>query len=137
VIVARSTDAGRSFTARTEAREPGLVLAQPAAADDGAGGVLLVYYAGRNVIDAPGAVRWAHLAPVNARADMPVIAREVRAPVFLVSAPGARMGEGAASDDPRALGDGLGAAAGDGHLAAAFVDNAEGVSHVAYAELGP
>jgi hypothetical protein len=125
-VVASSRDGGHTFDARTEVREPGLVLASPAIADDRAGRAALVYYAGRDTHGAAGALRWARFAPGE-----PASPREVRSPIFLVFGP----------DDARALGDALGqgaSVAADGRsIATAFVDNAEGAAHVAFAVLAP
>jgi hypothetical protein len=126
IVVASSRDGGHTFDSRTEVREPGLVLASPAIADDRAGRAALVYYAGRDTRGAAGALRWARFAPGE-----PASPREVRSPIFLVFGP----------DDARALGDALGrcaSVAADGRsIATAFVDNAEGASHVAFAVLAP
>ena len=121
-IVARSNDGGRTFDARTEVREANLVLLQPAMAREASGATAVVYYAGRDAPDALGAVRWNRIASVG---DPATPAREVRAPIFL--------GKG----DSTWLKDSLRVATAPGHLFAAFVDNADGNPHIAFAELGP
>jgi hypothetical protein len=123
LVLARSTDRGRTFTARTRVEEPGLALLHPAMAREASGTTALVYYAGRTEPDAFAAFRWRRVPVVGGPADD---GRVARAPMHLAPRRG----------DAKWAGEHVVAAAGAGLLGAAFVDNLEG-THVAFVELGP
>ena len=123
LVLARATDGGKTFAARTRVEEPGLVMLRPAMARDAAGPTTLIYYAARNASDAYAALRWRRVTAVGGPADD---GREARAPLRLALR----------KTDPGWPGDHIGLVAGSGLVGAAFVDNLEG-THVAFMELGP
>ncbi len=123
LVLARSTDRGRTFTARTRVTEPELAMLHPAMAREASGTIALVYYAGRSEPDAFAAFRWRRVRKVGAPADE---GREARAPVYLA----------ARRNDPKWAGERVVVAAASGLLGTAFVENLDG-THVAFVELGP